>query len=259
MPVSTRPAEKRAEALADRRALGDVRARLEPFGATWRHQPVQLDGKTFTQLDGYASVVELEYEMWDMWGPYGETIEAGAFDETLAAGPDVAFLTNHKGLTMARTKGDPATLTLDVDPRGLHSLALVNPARTDVSDLLTAIDDGNITEMSFAFMILDGEWDDTYEHFRILKVDLDRGDVSAVNYGANPYTSIAARSREIMRELTSMPAGFQRSALARLGELVNPEDAAAAVTRAAAAQRSAGAAAAPAGGKVDFYHQLLDL
>jgi HK97 family phage prohead protease len=155
--------------------------------------------------------------MWDMWGEYTEEIAATAFDATLAAGPDVAFLTNHRGVTMARTKGGTPTLTLDADPRGLHMEALVNPARTDVRDLLTAIDDENITEMSFAFMILDWEWNEDYDQCRINSVDLDRGDVSAVNFGANPYTSIAARSQEVMGLLPHLPDGVARAAMSTLG------------------------------------------
>src|SRR5262249_31557480 len=136
--------------------------------------------------------------------------------KTLAANPDVAFLVNHKGVTMARTTN--ATLQLAADARGLHSLAFVNPERTDVRDLLIAIDDQNITEMSFAFMITDGGWDEEYEHFTITEVDLHRGAVPAVTYGANPYTEIAARAREWMRELDQLPEGAQRAALARLAE-----------------------------------------
>ena len=46
--------------------------------------------------------------------------------------------------------------------------------------------------MSFAFMIDGGEWSRDMDVFRLTGVNLHRGDVSAVNYGANPYTSIAA-------------------------------------------------------------------
>jgi HK97 family phage prohead protease len=211
-------AEKRGVGLAGQvrrhRPADDQAYRLAPAPAQFRHQPVTLNGKSMHQLDGYASVVGVEYEMWDMFGPFGETIDPKAFDQTLAAGPDVAFLVNHKGLTMARTTN--GTLTLEADPRGLHALAFLNPARVDVADLLTAIDDTNITEMSFAFRITDAEWSEDYEHFTILSVDIDRGDVSAVNYGANPYTSIAARSREIMSELDRLPEGAGQAALWRL-------------------------------------------
>ena len=207
----------RAEHMA-RRGRPDDGARMATFGAQFRHQPVVVQGKELHELDGYASVVEQRYPMWDMFGEYGETIAATAFDATLAAGPDVAFLVNHRGVSMARSKGGSPTLTLDADPRGLHMRALLNPARTDVRDLLTAIDDENITEMSFAFMILDWEWNEDYTECRIESVDLDRGDVSAVNFGANPYTSISARSQEVMALLPHLPEGVARSAMAVLGQ-----------------------------------------
>jgi HK97 family phage prohead protease len=215
----SRPSQARAQAYqGTRRGPTAEAARMEPFAATWQHRGTEIGGKQFAQLDGYASVTGIEYEMWDMFGAYGETIAPDAFDVTLAAQPDVAFLVNHKGLTMARTKnpsGDP-TLILDSDPRGLHSLAYLNPERGDVHDLLIAIDDKNVTEMSFAFMLEDGLWDEEFEHFTITRCNIDRGDVSAVNYGANPYTSIGARSRQILADLGHLPAGAQRAAFDRL-------------------------------------------
>jgi HK97 family phage prohead protease len=175
---------------------------------------VERNGKSLRQLLGYASIFERKYEMWDLFGPYDEVVDLHAGDKTLAADPDVAFLLNHRGMTMARTRND--TLDLSVDPLGLRSEAFVNPDRTDVRDMTIAIDDGDITEMSFAFMLVDGEWSEDWTTYRILEFDIDRGDVSAVNYGANPYTSIAARSREIVREMDALPVGAARAALAHL-------------------------------------------
>jgi len=173
----------------------------------------------------------------------------------------VAFLVNHKGLSMARTVGrggEPPTLTLDSDPRGLHARAYVNPDRNDVHDLLCAIDDGVVTEMSFAFMIDDGEWSEDYEHYEILRVNIDRGDVSAVNFGANPYTSIEARSREILRDLERLPDAAQRAAWNRLcrrfGGMTETRQAAA-----AAARDLDPVAAAASGKSVEFYETMLRL
>jgi HK97 family phage prohead protease len=220
--------ERRGQKLAgNRRGMSGSAARLEPFPALWRSAGlVDRDGVQLHQLDGYATVFEIEYEMWDMFGPYGETVAGDAADETLAANPDVAFLVNHKGLTMARTRsreGRRPTLELDADPRGLHAEAYVNPDRNDVHDLVIAVTDRDCTEMSFAFMITDAEWSDDFEHFRITRFDIDRGDVSAVTYGANPYTDIAARSRTIVSELGRLPAGAQRAALARLSTVLGTD------------------------------------
>jgi HK97 family phage prohead protease len=214
-------AQRRAEAAgklstgdARRSVPNDVRARAVPFAAKLSAKLVERDGRSFHQTDGYASITDRSYEMWDFFGPYEEVMAQGAFDETLGAKPDVAFLLNHRGMTMARTTN--GTLDLSADALGLKSTAFLNPERTDVKDLVSAISDELITEMSFAFMIERSTWNDDYTKFTIEQVDLDRGDVSAVNYGANPYTSIAARSREVMQDLMRLPEGAQRVALARL-------------------------------------------
>jgi HK97 family phage prohead protease len=221
-------AERRAEAAsklpegtARRSAPNDgVMARRVPFTAELRAEKVEREGRSFYQTEGYASTTERAYEMWDMFGPYEEIMSRGAFDETLQRKPDVAFLLNHGGMTMARTQN--GTLDLATDALGLRSTAWLNPERSDVRDLISAINDGLITEMSFAFMIDRAGWNDDFTEFRIDSVNLDRGDVSAVNYGANPYTSIAARSREVMHDLTHLPEGAQRAALARLQEKFTP-------------------------------------
>lgn len=206
-----------------RNALPDERrARLLDFPAKLRATPEKRNGQDMVHLQGHASVVDVAYEMWDFWGPYDEIIDGGAFDETLAADPDVAFLVNHRGLTMARTRPGPnggkSTLELEMDDVGLLTDAWVNPKRYDVSDLVVAVDDGNVDQMSFAFMLDEGWWNDDFTTFKITQVDIDRGDVSAVNYGANPYTDIAARSREILANLAHMPVGIARAALRQLQE-----------------------------------------
>jgi len=152
--------------------------------------------------------------MWDMFGEYTEQVAPGAFDVTLAKSPDVAFLVNHRGISMARTTN--GSLELSSDNKGLKSTAYLNPKRTDVQDLILAIEDKDITEMSFAFLITDGEWNEEYTEYTINEVDLDRGDVSAVNYGANPYTSVSARQLEVIRDFRLLPAGAQREAVAGL-------------------------------------------
>lgn len=228
--VST-PALSREEAARLRRERfekaptdGQVRtaAMLMPNGAArrvstpseLRTKKVERDGKSFYQLDGYFTVYERGYEMWDWAGPYTEVVSAGAAEATISQNPDVVFLVNHAGLAMARTVAN--TLELFSDETGGGNRVFLNPQRQDVKDLVAAIDDGTITEQSFAFMITSGQWSPDYMEFRINEFDMDRGDTSAVNYGANPYTSVAARSREILAELEHLPAGAARAALDRL-------------------------------------------
>lgn len=212
--------QRRAHAEADVKSIPVGAARCQAFNAQLRATKVKRNGKDMHELTGYASTVNQPYTMYDMFGEYTETVARHAFDNTLAANPDVAFLLNHRGMTMARTAN--GTLELWADDTGLGSKAFVNPERTDVKDLVTAIDDGDITEMSFAFVIVRGSWSPDYMSYTIEEVDIDRGDTSAVNYGANPYTSIAARQQDLLRDLRHLDGGALRQAAAitreRLGE-----------------------------------------
>lgn len=206
------------DVVAARRASPDVPsgvARCQQFRTEMRAQTVQRDGKDFHQLDGTASVVEHGYEMWDEYGPYSEVVDRSAFTRTLVQNPDVVFLVNHTGLPMARTTN--GTLELGVDEDGsLTSRAFLNPQRQDVSDLVASINDGDTTEMSFAFTIDRGEWSPDATVYRILAVNLDRGDVSAVTYGANPATSISARARQMFEAIDRLDGPVLRAAQERL-------------------------------------------
>jgi HK97 family phage prohead protease len=221
-------------------------ARSHAFGVEMRASTTIWNNQERAKLEGYASVVEKKYRMWDIFGEYDEVVSQGAFDETLSKNPDVAYLVNHRGVTMARTTN--GSLELKADGKGLHSVAYVNPKRTDVRDLVTAVEDRDVTEMSFAFRINDGEWNDEYTEYRIHKVDLDRGDVSAVNYGASPHTSVAARQAEVIADLKLLPEGARREAIAEL-ERSLPDAVEANVARAEANGETRGAddETAPAG------------
>jgi HK97 family phage prohead protease len=156
-------------------------------------------GGTNVRFTGYASVTcsgksdqSHTYEMADWIGDYQEGIVRGAFTKTLAGGADVAFLVNHGGVTMARTKA--GTLTLSEDSTGLYSEATLNPTRTDVQILRAAIEDGALDEMSFAFRVVREDWsyfedNGVVDRRWITEVNLDKGDVFPCNYGANEHTS----------------------------------------------------------------------
>ena len=214
--IATDLVARAAAAAREPAAVPSAPTRAQAFGAQLRVQTVQRDGKSFFHFHGVASTVEQPYKMYDWYGEYDEVVDAGAFDATLAASPDVAFLLNHAGTTMARTKS--GTLDLAVDETGLVSDAYCNPERSDVADLAHAISDGDIDEMSFAFRIVRGVWSPDYTEYRILEVDLDRGDVSAVNYGANPNTSISARAKQALAAVDELPAPYLRALAARAGE-----------------------------------------
>jgi HK97 family phage prohead protease len=207
-----------AEFRQQRSAAPMATSRREPStGQQLRAEPEQRNGKPMLHTFGYFTAYGKPYPMWDDFGRYHEVTARGSGAATLARKPDLGFLINHRGVTMARTK--TGTLVLREDEHGGYHDAWMNLDRGDVRDLKAAIEDGDIDEMSFAFYIPDGagEWSDDFTTFEIRAYDLERGDVSAVNYGANPYTDIAARSGEILRSLESLPEGARAEAAQRLG------------------------------------------
>lgn len=164
-----------------------------------------------TLVGGYASVTETPYEMYDFWGPYTEVVSRGAFGKTLGTSPLVEFTVNHArggSLPMAHTRN--GTLALSEDETGLAFEASVDPARSDVADMLRAMERGDLAEASFKFSIDSGMWSPDYDEFRIDVVDLERGDVSAVNFGANPHASSGLRSTHLSPEPDVAPVAQLR-------------------------------------------------
>lgn len=167
-------------------------------------QLVQVRAKSDSQeagFTGFATITEASYEMWDWYGPYTEIVSAEAPAIALASDPDVNFVLNHGGVPFGRTKSGTLTLTAEPVPDGEHagkiglkvdsSLDLRMPSAQDV---FYALERGDLDEMSFKFSITRGQWSPDYTEYRIDEFDLNRGDVSVVNYGANPNTLAALRN-----------------------------------------------------------------
>jgi HK97 family phage prohead protease len=211
-PPGAAPVDEAKRALRDemrgvreerRVAISQFELREVPNGA----------GGTNLKFEGYASVTcaaeddfTHAYEMEDWLGPYTESVLRGAFSKTLTEGADVAFLVNHGGVTMARTK--PGTLRLFEDLVGLNVDATLNPSRGDVGILRAAVEDGAVDEMSFAFRVVRQKWSYAEENGVIdrrflQELNLDKGDVSPVNYGANPHTGGLVSMRGAMGALLS--------------------------------------------------------
>ena len=189
----------------------DVELRAKPDGTGGE----QL---TFT---GYACITEVGYEMSDWLGPFTEVVRAGAFTKTLAENADVPFLVNHGGLTLARTKS--GTMQLAEDDTGLHTEARLDPASPHVAALRSAMDRGDVDEMSFAFWVTRQQWSPDFEQRDILEVNLNKGDVSVVNYGANPNTAGAQlNAREVAERAARLPEDEQRALYERLAARFAP-------------------------------------
>lgn len=181
--------------------MSDKSARAESRGPERRAWPMRMEVRAqangTSTIEGYASVVEQGYDMWDWAGSYTEVVRDGAFTKTLSENPPVQLLLNHGGLSMAYTRA--GTLRLSADSTGLHMAADVNTSRSDVRDMVAAIDDGAVDEMSFGFRVTRQQWSPDYDQRDVLEVNLSKGDVSVVNFGANPATSVALRAADFDR------------------------------------------------------------
>jgi HK97 family phage prohead protease len=136
-----------------------------------------------------ASVTNSPYKMYDFFGEYDEEVASGAFANTLKRdGLDVPLVIQHEDIRrIARTTN--GTLHLSETDSGLQVLADLDPDDLDVQYIAPKLRSGLIDEMSFKFRINAGEWSPDWETYRITDVDIHRGDVAIVAYGANPATA----------------------------------------------------------------------
>lgn len=152
-------------------------------------------------VEGYAATWGVPYDVagGPALGGWVETIEAGAVDRALTEAPDIRFLVNHDsgtafGLPLARTAAK--TLEVSSDRVGLHVVASsLDPLDPVVQHFRSALAQGNVDQMSWAFRVSRQEWNEDYTERRVMEVS-QAYDVSAVAYPANDATIIGLRSDE---------------------------------------------------------------
>ncbi|NGO51621.1 HK97 family phage prohead protease [Allomesorhizobium camelthorni] len=152
------------------------------------------DGKR--TLAGYAAVFNSDADLYGIWI---ERIEPGAFTPALSA--DVRALVDHDtGRVIGRTKS--GTLRLAEDAKGLR-VEIDVPDTTDGNDLWTLVERGDISGMSFGFIVTKQEWDESVEPpIRTIK-EVELLEVSAVAFPAYDDTSIGKRSLQEWRDARS--------------------------------------------------------
>lgn len=147
-------------------------------------------GRTAT---GYAAL----FDTWtDVGGMWREKIAPGAFTRTLQERDILALHSHDGGRVMGRTGA--GTLTLREDAKGLYFENPL-PDTTDGRDLIVQLERRDIAGMSFGFVSIRSEWDesgDTVER-TILEAELYE-----ITYTARPQyadTEVALRSLEHAR------------------------------------------------------------
>lgn len=162
-------------------------------------------------VEGYAAVFN---EPTNIGDAFVEVIAPGAFRGAIERKDDVEFLVNHGGLPLARTTA--GNLRLREDDRGLHIRAVLDPEDPDVQRLVPKMRGKMIDQMSFAFQATRQQWDEGSDDLpRRTVQDVILYDVSAVNRGAYPQTSIALRSLEQHRA-SEQEAEQERERIAKL-------------------------------------------
>lgn len=131
-------------------------------------------------------------------GWYDEIIEAGALDTTDLK--DVRFLVNHNTdmipLARSRNNTENSTMQMSVDADGMGiRVDLDTENNADARSLYSAVSRGDITGMSFMFVVDKDSWDnvDTEHPTRHVRSIRNVLEVSAVTWPAYSQTSIQAR------------------------------------------------------------------
>jgi HK97 family phage prohead protease len=193
--------------LTQREIRAGYRAQFE-----FRANPDSASGPSF-RFEGYAATFEAPFEMWDMWGdPYFETLAATACSRTLANQCDTQFLVGHdeSGLPMARTRS--GTMTLSADSTGLLTVAPSLDGRNpQVQQLASAMERGDVDEMSIGFIAAGQQWSPDWMERRITEINLNRGDVSVVCWAANPAANGASLTALPVSEAAARVAGSRES------------------------------------------------
>lgn len=154
---------------------------------------LDLEGEK-PKIEGYAAVFNKRSEV--LFGMFQEQIEPGFFAPALKQ--DVRALWNHNAdKPLGRTRAK--TLELAEDERGLR--VVIDPPDTQTGrDALESIRRGDVTQMSFGFMVKEGgdEWTTEKNGLRLRTLKAggcDRlFDVSPVTFPAYPQTSAHVRA-----------------------------------------------------------------
>ena len=142
-------------------------------------------------LEGYATVYNYAYDLGGgpSQGGFTEIIASGAAAKS-AGEADVRLLVNHDGIPLARTKS--GTMTLQSDDIGLRVSAQLDPTNPMAASLRSAMERGDMDQMSFAFKVIRDSWDAQYDVRTIHEVKLY--DVSVVTFPASGATVAKLRN-----------------------------------------------------------------
>lgn len=180
------------------RRYSNAEIRLDPDGATFAGRAVVYDRPS-----------DLIY------GSFYETIQPGAFDESLRSGKIDVYCSIDHDANRILGKVSAGTLTLSPDDAGIGVECPV-AEYSYAKDLQVAIQRGDISGMSFIFDVLDDEWSmkDGRKFRTVKKADLY--EVSFVYFPAYSETTAGMRSIPL-----AIPIDGEQRALSRMYHILD--------------------------------------
>ena len=150
---------------------------------------IRVANKDTREVVGYASVFN---SLSENLGGFREKIDKNSFDSVL--NDDVKVLFNHNPDLILASKAN--SLKLSVDERGLKYSFNIPKGLSYGNDLLVNLENGNITQSSFGFIVEEDSWDEDEDGttIRTIKKVGRLLDVSPVTYPAYPEASVGKRS-----------------------------------------------------------------
>lgn len=166
----------------------------------------RVEAADMRRMVGYAIV--FNSESVDLGG-FREVIAPEAVDRTLREGADVRALVDHDtAKIIGRTRS--GTLQLRKESRGLKATIEPDLQIGYANDIMRAVARGDVSGMSFAFRVLEDEWN--YEGDTPLRTvtDMKISEVSVVTFPAYEQTDIAAALRSLATAQRTMPKKTSR-------------------------------------------------
>lgn len=159
-------------------------------------RPIEVRaGSTGRTVAGYAAVFGSTADIGDS---FREVISPGAFSGTL--GGDVMALVHHdRSRVLGRTTA--GTLRLKEDETGL-AVEIDLPDTSDGRDMAISIERGDVSGMSFGFMVTKQTWDETGDVPTRTIEAVDLIEVTVTAFPAYADTSIAMRCLDEARKET---------------------------------------------------------
>lgn len=170
------------------------------------------DEKHGDHITGRPIVYDTPTEIHTWAGDYTEIIDRGALDS--ADLTDICLFVNHDSmmipLARSRNNNENSTLQFTVGDEGMDIRSDLDTARNaTASELYSAVDRGDMTGMSFAFIVSEQRWErlDTDHPVRHITAISHVLEVSVVTWPAYQSTSIDARDE--FRALDSAGAALE--------------------------------------------------